>query len=151
MISSSLFLLGSFGAVQGLILDACVPIFKMLYPSSNTTSSHAHISIHTLKSCSEYQQQESPPQQEIQWLHADKTEHCCRPFCITCLWSHDASYWRHTSLKDMTVVGATYQMILKCLMLQSCQLCDIAHDFWYDPRSRLHNVATSSCAHLTII
>ena len=33
-----------------LILDARVPIFKMLYPSSNTTSTHAHISIHTLKS-----------------------------------------------------------------------------------------------------
>jgi hypothetical protein len=31
-------------------LDACVPIFKMLYPSSNTTSTHAHISIHTMKS-----------------------------------------------------------------------------------------------------
>jgi len=33
-----------------LILDACVPIFKMLYPSSNTTSTHAHISTHMLKS-----------------------------------------------------------------------------------------------------
>jgi hypothetical protein len=33
-----------------LILDARVPIFKMLYPLSNTTSTHAHISIHTLKS-----------------------------------------------------------------------------------------------------
>jgi len=33
-----------------MILDACAPIFKMLYPSSNTTSTHAHISIHTLKS-----------------------------------------------------------------------------------------------------
>ena len=33
-----------------LILDARVPIFKMLYPSSNTTSTHAHISIHMLKS-----------------------------------------------------------------------------------------------------
>jgi len=33
-----------------LILGACVPIFKMLYPSSNTTSTHAQISIHTLNS-----------------------------------------------------------------------------------------------------
>ena len=33
-----------------LILDARVPIFKMLYSLSNTTSAHAHISIHTLKS-----------------------------------------------------------------------------------------------------
>ena len=33
-----------------LILDVCVPIFKMLYPSSNTTSTDAHISIQTLKS-----------------------------------------------------------------------------------------------------
>ena len=33
-----------------LILDACVPIFKMFYPSSNTTSTQSHISIHTLKS-----------------------------------------------------------------------------------------------------
>jgi len=33
-----------------MTLDALVPIFKMLYPSSNTTSTHAHISIHTLKS-----------------------------------------------------------------------------------------------------
>ena len=33
-----------------LILDACVPIFKTFYPSSNTINTHAHISIHTLKS-----------------------------------------------------------------------------------------------------
>jgi len=33
-----------------LIVDARVPIFKMLYPSCNTTSTHAHISIHMLKS-----------------------------------------------------------------------------------------------------
>jgi hypothetical protein len=33
-----------------LNLDARVPIFKMLYPSSNTTRTNAHISIHTLKS-----------------------------------------------------------------------------------------------------
>jgi hypothetical protein len=31
-------------------LDARVPIFKVLYPSSDTSSTHAHISIHTLKS-----------------------------------------------------------------------------------------------------
>ena len=34
---------------SSLILDARVPIFKMLYPSPNTTSAHAHIFIHTLK------------------------------------------------------------------------------------------------------
>jgi len=33
-----------------LILDAHVPIFKMLNPSPNTISTHAHISIHKLKS-----------------------------------------------------------------------------------------------------
>jgi len=33
-----------------LILDARVLIFKMLYQLSNTASTHAHISIHTLKS-----------------------------------------------------------------------------------------------------
>jgi hypothetical protein len=33
-----------------LILDSRVPISKMLYPLSNTTSTHAHSSIHTLKS-----------------------------------------------------------------------------------------------------
>ena len=33
-----------------LILDAGVPIFEMLYSSSNTSSTHAHISTHTLKS-----------------------------------------------------------------------------------------------------
>ena len=33
-----------------LILHARVPIFKMLYPSSNTTGTHAHISLHMLKS-----------------------------------------------------------------------------------------------------
>ena len=54
-------------------------------------------------------------------------------FCITCLWSRDASYWCHTSLKGMTIVGTAYQTILNRLMLQSCQLCDVAHDFWYDP------------------
>ena len=32
----------------------------------------------------------------------------------------------------MTVVGATYQTILNRLVLQSCQLCDVAHDFRYD-------------------
>lgn len=36
------------------------------------------------------------------------------------------------SLKDMTIVGTTYQKILICLMLQSCQLCDVAHDFQAD-------------------
>jgi hypothetical protein len=35
----------------------------------------------------------------------------------------------NTSLKDMTIVGATYQTILNRLMLQSCQLCDVGHDF----------------------
>jgi hypothetical protein len=33
-----------------LILDARVLILKMFYPSSNTTSTQAHISIHTMKS-----------------------------------------------------------------------------------------------------
>ena len=33
----------------------------------------------------------------------------------------------------MTIVGATYQTILSRLMLQSCQLCDVARDFQYDP------------------
>jgi len=33
----------------------------------------------------------------------------------------------------MTIVGATYQTILNRLMLQSCQLCDVARDFQYDP------------------
>ena len=33
----------------------------------------------------------------------------------------------------MTIVGASYQTILNRLMLQSCQLCDVAHDFRYDP------------------
>jgi hypothetical protein len=52
---ATLFLLASVEAVRGptatrLILDARVPIFKMLYPSSNTTSTQAHISIHMLKS-----------------------------------------------------------------------------------------------------
>jgi len=31
-------------------LDACVPIFKMFHPSSNTARTHAHTSISTLKS-----------------------------------------------------------------------------------------------------
>jgi hypothetical protein len=35
----------------------------------------------------------------------------------------------------MTRVGATYQTILNRWMLRSCQLCDVAHDFRYDPRS----------------
>jgi hypothetical protein len=61
-------------------------------------------------------------------------KHRCRLFYITCLWSRDASYLYHTLLKDMTIVGATYQMILNRLMLQSCQLCEVAHDFRYDPR-----------------
>jgi len=39
----------------------------------------------------------------------------------------------------MTIVGASYQTILNRLMLQSCQLCDVAHDFRYDPRSFLLN------------
>ena len=34
----------------------------------------------------------------------------------------------------MTIVGTTYQTILNRLMLQSCQLCDVARDFRYDPR-----------------
>jgi len=33
----------------------------------------------------------------------------------------------------MTIVGAIYQMILTRLKLQICQLCDVAHDFLYDP------------------
>ena len=37
----------------------------------------------------------------------------------------------------MTVVGVTYQTILSRLVLQSCQLCDVAHDFRYDPRTVL--------------
>ena len=34
----------------------------------------------------------------------------------------------------MTIVGATYKTILNRFMLQSCQLCDVAHDFQYDAR-----------------
>jgi len=33
----------------------------------------------------------------------------------------------------MTIVGVTCQTVLNRLMLQSCQLCDVAHDFRYDP------------------
>jgi hypothetical protein len=35
----------------GLISDTCVPVFKMLYPSSYTTSTHVAIFICTLKVC----------------------------------------------------------------------------------------------------
>jgi len=34
----------------------------------------------------------------------------------------------------MTIVDAPYQTIINRLMLHSCQLCDVAHDFRYDPR-----------------
>jgi len=34
----------------------------------------------------------------------------------------------------MTILDATYQTIFNHLTLQRCQLCDVAHDFWYDPR-----------------
>jgi hypothetical protein len=37
----------------------------------------------------------------------------------------------------MTIVDATYQKVLICLVLRICQLCDIAHDFQAD----LHNIA----------
>ena len=33
-----------------MILDACVPIFKMFHPSSNTARTHSHTSISTVKS-----------------------------------------------------------------------------------------------------
>jgi len=47
----------------------------------------------------------------------------------------------------MTIVGATYQTKFNHLMLQSCQPCDVAHDFWYDPRIMkllwyIHNIKT---------
>ena len=35
----------------------------------------------------------------------------------------------------MVIVDVTYQTILNHLMLQSCQLCDVAHDFRYDRSS----------------
>jgi len=44
----------------------------------------------------------------------------------------------------MTIVGATYQTILNRLMLQGCQLCDVAHDFRYDPRTN-DNLQTYCC------
>jgi len=34
----------------------------------------------------------------------------------------------------MTKLGTSYKTILNRLMLQGCQLCDVAHDFRYDPR-----------------
>jgi len=34
-----------------LIGSVCVPAYRMLYPSSNTASAHAHISIYRVKSC----------------------------------------------------------------------------------------------------
>jgi len=34
----------------------------------------------------------------------------------------------------MKIVDATYRTILNRLTLQSCQLCDVARDFRYDPR-----------------
>jgi hypothetical protein len=36
----------------------------------------------------------------------------------------------------MTIVGATYQKILIRLMLRSCKLCDVAHDFRADLRMK---------------
>jgi len=33
----------------------------------------------------------------------------------------------------MTIAGVTHQTILSRLVLQSCQLCDVVHDFRYDP------------------
>jgi hypothetical protein len=36
---------------KGLIGNVCVPAFRMPYPSSDTASAHAHISIYTVKSC----------------------------------------------------------------------------------------------------
>ena len=34
----------------------------------------------------------------------------------------------------MAIVGAIYQTILNRLIFKSCQLCNVAHDFRYDPR-----------------
>jgi hypothetical protein len=50
------------------------------------------------------------------------------------LWSRDASYLRHTSLIDMTIVGAFYQTTFNRLILQSCQT-HVARDVRYEPRS----------------
>ena len=116
-----------------LILDARVPIFKMFHPSSNTASTHAHTSISTLNSVVNISSRNLPFNKKFNDGTLMKWKHRCRPFCITCLWSCDASYWCHTSLKDMTLVGATYKTILNRLMLQSCQLCDGARNFQYDP------------------
>jgi hypothetical protein len=48
MISSNLFLLGSVEAVRERPLRGWSQM--LVFPSSNTTSTHAHVSIHTLKS-----------------------------------------------------------------------------------------------------
>jgi len=75
-----------------LILDAHVPIFKMLNPPSNTISTHAHISIHKLKSVVNISTGNFLFNEKINESTLTKMKYCCRPFCITCLWSHDASY-----------------------------------------------------------
>ena len=51
----------------------------------------------------------------------------------------------------MTIVGVTYQTILNRLMSQSCQLCDVAHDFRYDPHSSTvpHQVSGAVAADVT--
>jgi hypothetical protein len=41
----------------------------------------------------------------------------------------------------MKIADATYQTILIRLTLQSCQLCDTAHDFRYDPRIWITNIS----------
>ena len=41
----------------------------------------------------------------------------------------------NTDGEDKTMVGATYQKILIRLMLRSCQICDVSHDFRADPRN----------------
>ena len=137
MSSTLFFLLGSVEAVRGRPLRGWS--WKLVFPSLKYFTHHLtplapmHTSPYTRWSLWWVPVAWISSLTKIKWRHAEETKHCCRPFCITCLWSRDASYCHRTSLKDMKIVDGTYQTILKRLMLQSCQLCDVAHDFRYDP------------------
>ena len=121
-----------------LILDACVPIFKMFHPSSNTAVTHAHTSISTLKSlvnfCSrdflfneKFDDSTLAKRHIVGHFVRNDTGHVMRAIDVT----------RHSRL---SLSGSIYHLTILCLLFPVCMQKNFTHDFRYNPHKYLYQI-----------
>ena len=109
-----------------MILDACVPIFKMFHPSPNTARTHAHTSISTLKSLVNFCSRISSLTRNSMIARCIVVGHFVRNDIGHVMQAIDIT--RHTT------AGSIYHPTLLRLLFPVCMQKMVAHDFRYDPR-----------------